>query len=155
MRLFLQAGAIHEVDSITCYGEEREASTYRVEDSIKGILLAYRTPWPFTGQTAGGVSEAPTFREDTGDIVATFSAGWVTPGQVALDGELVRDLPQVFEEACITTVTAWYREKGKNPNVASQSTGNASISFASGGTGRDALPLAARTMVGRYRKHVR
>jgi hypothetical protein len=157
-RLFLRAGAVQSITSITCYGTTREASTYRLEDDgLKGVVLALRTPWPFTGKTGGGVSQAATFREDTGDITVSFTAGWVTPGQVALNGALTRDLPAVFEQACITAVTAWYSEKGLNPNITSQTVGNASIGFGGDSIrgGRAALPLNALQLVRRYRKHVR
>jgi hypothetical protein len=121
------------------------------------VVLALRQPWAFTGRTGGGVSQAPTFREDTGDIVVTFTAGWVTPGQVALDGTKTRDLPATLEQACLTVVTAWYTEKGQNPNITSQSVGNASIGFGGDSLrgGRAALPLNAQQLARRYRKHVR
>lgn len=157
MRLFLRAGAIQSITSIACYGAERDADTYTLEDDVKGIILSYREQWPFTGRSGGGVSQAPTFRENTGDIVVTFTAGWVTPGQVALNGALTRTLPQSLEEACLVVVTAWYREAGKNPNVTSMTTGNASIGFGGDSIrgGRAALPLNAKALSARYRKNVR
>lgn len=157
MRLFLKAGAVQSIASITCYGQVRDVATYVLEDDVKGVVLAYSIPWPFTGRTGGGVAEAPTFRENTGNIVVSFTAGWVTPGQVALNGALTRTLPQSLEEACLVVVTAWYREAGKNPNVTSMTTGNASIGFGGDSIrgGRAALPLNAQAMVARYRKHVR
>jgi hypothetical protein len=155
MRLKLAAGAVQSITSISCYGAEREVGTYTLEDGIKGIVLAFSQPWPFTGRTGGGVSQAPTFREDTGNITVTVTAGWVTPGQVVLDATKTRDLPHSIEQACIIVVTAWYLERGKNPNVTSQSTGNAAISFDAGHGGRVALPLNALQLLRRYRKHVR
>jgi hypothetical protein len=150
-RLFLKAGAIRVVDMVVCYGAEREPSTFTVEDEVKGVLLSFRGPWPFTGRTGGGVSEGPVFREDTGDVLVSFSAGWVTPGQAALDGTLTRDLPALMEEACLLTLQAWPR--AGNPNIRSRATGNASVSY---GDGVDrGVPPAARALVARYVKHVR
>jgi len=161
-RLFLRSGSVRSVASITVFGAEREPSTWVVEDAVKGIILARREPWPFTGRTGGGVSEAPMYREDTGDIVVTFDAGWVTPGQVELAkaenpaSTLKSDLPAAFRQAALTTLTALFLDSGQHPNVTSMSLGGASIGFAdSTQGGRPAVPLAARTMVARYRKHGR
>jgi hypothetical protein len=152
-RLFLRAGAVQSVISISCYGSERAADSYRLEDGVKGIILALGEPWPFTGRTGGGVAQAPTFREDTGDIAATITCGWVTPGQVALNGALMRDLPHPVEQAALEVVTAWYSGKGRDSRIASMSTGAASVSWAGGEAAP--LPMAAKALLKRYRKHVR
>lgn len=153
MRLFLRSGAVQSIASVSVLGVERAANTYRLEDPVKGILLSYRGLWPFTGRTGGGVSDAPLQREDTGEIAVTFTAGWVTPGQVELEPEQVRDLPQLFEQAALLIVTAWYRRKGEDPDEVSVSLGDASTSYGPGKA--NALPAVARTLVARYRKHGR
>lgn len=153
VRLFLRSGAVQSIASVSVLGQERAESSYRLEDAVKGILLSYRGPWPFTGRTGGGVSQAPLQREDTGDIAVTFTAGWVTPGQVELEPGRVRDLPAVFELAALTTLTAWYRRKGQDPDEVSVSLGDASTSY---GPGRaHPLPSQARLLLARYRKHAR
>ncbi|WP_224364222.1 hypothetical protein [Hyalangium versicolor] len=152
-RLFLRSGAVQAVASVSVFGQQRPTNTYRLEDGVKGILLSLREPWPFTGRTGGGVSQSPLQREDTGEIAVTFSAGWVTPGQVELESTRVRDLPQVLEQAALLTVTAWYRRKGDDPDEVSVSLGDASTSYGSGRAA--ALPTSARALVARYRKHGR
>lgn len=156
-RLFLAAGAVQSITSITSYETARDADSYRLEDGVKGIILALGQPWAFTGRTGGGVSQAQTFREDTGDIIVTFTCGWVTPGQVALDGTKTRDLPEVIEQAALEVVTAWYRRKGQDSGITSMSTGDASVDWGGDSLqgGRAPLPLSARALLKRYRKHVR
>lgn len=150
-RLFLKAGAIQSLTSVVCFGDTWDADDYALEDDIKGVIRSNVSAFPFTGRRGPGVSEAPLFRDDTGDIIVIHSCGWVTPGQVALDGALTRDLPQALEEACILTLLAWPR--GRDVNVVSESLGDGSRSYGSGT--KSLVPLAARTMISEYRKHVR
>lgn len=154
-RLFLRSGAVRSVASVMVFGEERPADTWVVEDAVKGVLLARGCTWPFTGRTGGGVSQAPVFREDTGDIAVTFDAGWVTPGQVVLaqaatpPTNLTRDLPMAFEQACLVTLTAMLQGAGQNPNVSALSLGSGSLTFRD--SAEAALPTQARSLVARYR----
>jgi hypothetical protein len=162
-RLFLRSGGVRSVASVTVFGRERAASTWVVEDAVKGILLARGEPWPFTGRTGGGVSQAPMYREDTGDIIVTFDVGWVTPGQVELakaedsTSTLKSDVPASLQQAALTTLTALFLDAGQNPNATSMSLGSGSIGFGADSIrgGRPAIPLNARAMVARYRKHSR
>ncbi|WNG57392.1 hypothetical protein F0U59_23465 [Archangium gephyra] len=157
--LFLRSGGVRSVSSVTVFGEERAASTWVVDDAVKGILLARGAPWPFTGRTGGGVSQAPMYREDTGEIVVTFDAGWVTPGQVELAkaedpaSTLESDLPAVFQQAALVAVTALFQGSGQNPNVQAMSLGSGSITFRD--SAEASLPTLARSLVRRYRKHAR
>ncbi len=149
-RLFLKAGAIQSIASLVCYEDTWDTGDYALEDDIKGVIRSNARPFPFTGRRGPGVSEAPLFRDDTGDITVTLACGWITPGQVALDGSLTRDLPQVLEEACILALRGWVRS---DPNITSQAVGDASIGY--GAAGRQSLPLVVAGLLKRYRKHAR
>ncbi|MFY0567069.1 hypothetical protein ACN28E_24970 [Archangium lansingense] len=157
--LFLRSGGVRSVASITVFGVARAPSTWVVEDAVKGILRAQGEPWPFTGRTGGGVSQAPMYREDTGDIIVTFDAGWVTPGQVELAkaadpaSTLTSDLPAAFQQAALVAVTALFQGSGQNPNVQALSLGSGSITFRD--SAEASLPTLARSLVRRYRKHSR
>lgn len=157
--LFLRSGGVRSVASVTVFGRERDASTWVVEDAVKGILRARGEPWPFTGRTGGGVSQAPMYREDTGDIAVTFDAGWVTPGQVELakaedaTSTLTSDLPASFQQAALVAVTALFQGAGQNPNVQAMSLGSGSLTFRD--SAEASLPTLVRSLVKRYRKHSR
>jgi hypothetical protein len=163
VHLFLRAGAVQAIASITVNGTTLESTRYALDGeqgARMGRLVArqgYR--WPFTGEASGGVSSTPYYSYDTGEIECTFTAGWVTPGQVALAAAespprtLTSDMPAELEQAVLEVVTAWHSGKGRDTRVASMSTGDASVSW--GGGELPPLPAMARLLAEPYRKPVR
>lgn len=157
--LFLRAGAVQSVQRVEECGAEVPPDAYRLESPLMGRIARRRGCWPFTGRTSGGISNTPLQAEATGELVVTYTAGWVTPGQVALAREadaastLVSDLEPDIAEAALITVTAWYRRKGRDADVASVGLGDSSQSFA--GTGPLAVPTLAQGLLAPYRKPTR
>lgn len=151
--LWLRAGAVRQVHQVEVRGVVRPPSTYALESALLGRLVARGEPWPFTGRYSGGVSSTPLYAEDTGEVLVTLDAGWVTPGQAALDSSLVVDLPASLQLAAVEVVTAAASRDGQSGDVVSESIGNASVSYAAGeGGGRMALPLSARQLAAPYRR---
>lgn len=146
--LFLRAGAVTAVASITVDGEEVPVEEYALDGAAPdgahtmGRIVRRCGAWPFTGDDSEGVHPTPQRARDTGAIVVTFDAGWVTPGQAALDGALTINLPATFQLAALETVTSAFSGVGQDANVASISMGPSSISF--GPDGRLPLPKPAQ-----------
>lgn len=154
-RLFLRAGAVRRLVRITVGGSEVAASEYFLESPKLGRIQRRTGCWPFTGEWTDGVSPMPHTAYDTGEIIVTYDAGWRTPGQVALALEadsastLTSDLPTELEEAALVTITALYRPAGRDPNVTSRSTGDASVTWSAD---PKAVPPLARQLAGHHQK---
>lgn len=155
--LFLRAGAVQSITSITVGGSAVDSSLCALDGepgALMGRIVArggHR--WPFTGEATAGVSSTPYRAYDTGELIVTFTAGWWTPGQVALGQNGSSTLPEDLEQACVETVTAWYRRTGHDPDVTSRSTGDASVSY--GSAGRTAIPTVAQELARPYVKSTR
>lgn len=154
--LWLESGALHSITSITVGGSTVDASLYALDGEDgrrKGRIVTRGTySWPFTGTWTSGISSTPLMAHDTGEIIVTFTSGWKTPGQVALGTYPSSDMPEELEQAVLETVTAWWGGKGRDGRVTSMSTGDASVSWASGDGGTPPLPLAAQALAAPYRR---
>jgi hypothetical protein len=154
--LWLESGAIQSLASISVGGSLVSPSLYALdgrEGARRGRIVARGSySWPFTGEWTGGVSPTPLRAYDTGEIIVTFTSGWVTPGQVALGTYETSDMPAELEQAALEVVTAWHAGAGRDSRVTSMATGDASVSWASGDGGAPPLPLAARALVEPYKR---
>jgi hypothetical protein len=151
--LWLRAGAVRQVHRVEVRGQERAPATYALESALLGRLVARGQPWPFTGTWTTGVSSTPLDAQDTGEVLVTFDAGWVTPGQRALDGTLVVDLPAALQLAAVEAVTAAVSRDGRPGDMTGESIGDTSASYAVGEDGgRVALPLSALHLARPYRR---
>ncbi|AEI65564.1 hypothetical protein [Corallococcus macrosporus] len=99
--LWLAGGAVRQVVRVEVRGEELDATSYAVDSALMGRLVARSSRWPFTGSWTTGVSPTPLEARDTGEVVVTYDAGWVTPGQAALDSSLQVDLPAAIQLAAV------------------------------------------------------
>ncbi|WP_426750180.1 hypothetical protein [Myxococcus sp. Y35] len=151
--LWLAGGAVRQVVRVEVRGVELDAESYALESALMGRLVARSSRWPFTGTWSAGVSPTPLEARDTGEVVVTYDAGWVTPGQAALDGTLQVDLPAAIQLAGVEAVMAALSRDGKPGDVASENIGGTSMSYFAGeGGGRAALPSTARQMLTPYRR---
>ncbi|GHG79669.1 hypothetical protein [Comamonas sp. JC664] len=154
--LWLSGGAVRQVVRVEVRGVELEPDAYALESSLMGRLVARRHRWPFTGTWSPGVSSTPMEAQDTGEVRVTYDAGWVTPGQAALDETLVVDLPASIQLAAVEACTAALSRDGKPGDVASESIGGTSMSYFAGPDGgRVAFPATALQLLGPYRKRRR
>ncbi|HYI01558.1 hypothetical protein, partial [Hyalangium sp.] len=113
--LWLESGAIQSLASIAVGGSAVDSGLYALDGrdgARKGRIVARSTySWPFTGEWTPGISSTPFRAHDTGEILVTFTSGWVTPGQVALTTYPTSDMPPELEQAVLEVVTAWYQRK--------------------------------------------
>lgn len=153
MYLWLRSGAIRQVTSVEVRGQARAPSSYAIESAMQGRLVARGEPWPFTGTWTTGVAPTPLNAQDTGEVLVTFDAGWVTPGQHAADASLPVDLPASIQLAAQQCLAAFVHVDGQPGDLASESIGAASVSYLTGPNGeRMAIPATARQLLARYRK---
>ncbi|RKH09738.1 hypothetical protein D7V97_15615 [Corallococcus sp. CA053C] len=156
--LFLRSGAVRQVERVEVCGVEVPPAHYLLEVGTLGVsmgrILSRGAPWPFTGEYSPGVSPTPLHAHDTGEILVTFTAGWVTPGQADSSPPLEVNLPAVFVLAARIVVTAYSHRDGQDWDVTSESIGGTSIGYGADSMrgGRPAIPLAALALVERYRK---
>lgn len=157
LRLKLSAPA-QSITSVVEYGATIAAGDYTLDvdhRSKLGHVRHLERAWMLTGRSSGGASPDVLWREPTGDIVVTYVAGWVTPGQAALSLG-TRDMPAALEEAVLVLLDSWLKRRGQDAAVVSLSTGMASVSYASGSSGgRSAMPQAVLDVAAPYRLHQR
>lgn len=89
-------------------------------------------------------------------VEVTYSGGWVTPGQ-AVSGYLAQTLPEPIEHACLLSVVQLERARGQDPSLASESYGDASVSYAGrnvaiGRAMGGIIPDAALVLLAPYRR---
>lgn len=148
--LFLRAGQVTALTEVLIDGAAADLSGIVIESALMGRLRR-KDGWPFTGSASGGVSSTPLHAWDTGELQVTFNAGWVTPGQKALDATKVRTLPEDLEQGVLEIVTALYRRRGQDADVTSRSLGDGSITFGA----KSAIPATATAWLAPYRKPTR
>ncbi|RYZ39268.1 MAG: hypothetical protein EOO71_20700 [Myxococcaceae bacterium] len=150
--LWLRAGGVRQVLRVDVRGVELPATAYALESALMGRVVSRGEAWPFTGRYSPGVSSTPLHVEDTGELLVTYDAGWVTPGQAALDGTLVVDLPADLQLAAQMVVGALVHGDGAEEAV-SESIGGTSLTRATDEDGQlPAVPARARRLVARYRR---
>ncbi|AFE05572.1 hypothetical protein COCOR_04021 [Corallococcus coralloides DSM 2259] len=150
--LWLRSGGVCQVTRVAVRGAELPATAYALESAVMGRVVARGEAWPFTGTWSPGVSSTPLHTEDTGELVVTYDAGWVTPGQAALDAALQVDLPADLQLAAQMVVGALVHGDGAEEAV-SESIGGTSLTRATDEDGQlPAVPARARRLVARYRR---
>lgn len=137
---------------VEVYGAELPATAFALESALMGRVVARGEAWPFTGTWSPGVSSTPLNVEDTGALVVTYDAGWVTPGQAALDTALQVDLPADLQLAAQMVVGVLVSGDGAEEAI-SESIGGTSLTRATDEDGQlPAVPARARRLVARYRR---
>lgn len=150
--LFLRAGQLVSVESVELDGAALSPTGYAIDSALFGRIRRVDACWPFTGLTSGGIADGPLRALDTGKIKVTFTAGWVTPGQVALlPGTYpTADLPEDIQQAAIEVFTALWRRRGQDQGVASRSLGGGSISYRADSA--SAITPSTRALLAPYRR---
>lgn len=133
-RLVLELTPVLSVGSVVMPdGSALSVGDYSLEEPEAGFL--YRAGgWPFTGAARAGLPPAsdPAVGSEAATITVTYAGGWVTPAQAMKNGWAgpARSLPYDLEEACVQLCTNLYRSGGQAQNVASESLGDYSVSYA-------------------------
>jgi hypothetical protein len=149
--LFLRAvGNLQQIFSITVGGALLAPSEYAIDDAQFARIRRVNGLWPFTGRTSGGVADDPLRAEDTGDIVVSYAAGWVTPGQVANQEADTVQLPADIEQAALEVITAMWRRRGLDQGVAARSLGDGSVTYRDADVGP--LSRSTKALLAPYRR---
>lgn len=130
--LLLDRAPVVSIASITELGATVAAADYECvgKNAAAGLVYRLRGVWMRTGRSEGLVTEGSfAYQGSTEGIVATYTAGWVTPGQFALDPQLTLNLPEDVQEAALLAAVAFYRRRGVDPSLASEAIGDWSASY--------------------------
>ncbi len=163
--LIVDRAPILSITSIVELGETLAAGDYTIAGTLAAEGMIYRldATWPFTGRTLGRITDSEFAAQGvSGDdgITVTYAGGYATPGQNSLEPLVYTSVtvPEDLQEAAILASVAMYRRRGIDPNVASESIGDWSVSYQGTNTviGRGgALPEAVQAMLaaGGYVRH--
>lgn len=156
--LLLDRAPIISIASVTEGGAAVDAAGFESLGAMADAGLALRRGgvWMDTGAYTGRITYAPADNVGRSDgIVVTYTAGYVTPGQKALNAALTVTLPEDVQEAAIISAADFYRRQRQDANVASESLGDWSVSYAgtntANGRGVDALPTVAVLLLAPFR----
>lgn len=154
--LLLDRAPIVSITSITEHGSTVDAADYQCigKNAEAGIVYRVNGFWLSTELYEQRVTRQVTGSEgrsgDTG-ITVTYTAGYVTPGQAALDAALTVTLPEDLQEAAIQTAVSMYRARGVDQNIASESIGDWSVSyFAEKARAGSVIPGSAQSLLARH-----
>jgi hypothetical protein len=113
-----------------------------VQDALVGSL--YRQVGWAQGAWIGWYTEPRRVQGTEGlNFSVVYEAGYVMP----TDED--RTLPAAVEQACITTVVAWYKGSARDPRVKMKKVGDLSITYGDPNEDALALPAAARALLSR------
>lgn len=156
--LLLERAPIVSITSITEGGVTLASTSYEFlgELANAGLVLRRDGVWMDTGTLAGRVTASPDVNVGRSDgLVVEYVAGYVTPGQRVLDGSLTVTLPEDVQEAATLTAADFYRRQTQDANIASETLGDWSVSYAGTNTaigrGVDPLPAIAVQLLAPYR----
>lgn len=148
--LTLPAVNLVSIESIAIDGAALDPSEYAIEAVRFAWVRRVGGFWPFTGDYLGSIAPEGARARNTGRIVVTYTAGWVTPGQNALDSAKTVDLPADIQQAALEAVTALWRRRGLDQGVASRSLGGGSVSYRADSPGL--LPASTKALLRPYRR---
>lgn len=153
--LSLKRPPIASITSITEQGAAVAGTDYEClgDNAEAGLVQRKYCNWMNTIRLdRRSVSDTAEFTGGQSDlIVATYSGGYVTPGQNALDAVTYPSvtLPYPVQEAAIYTAVAFLKLKGTDPNVELEAIGDWQIRYFE--RKADAIPAFARALLAPYK----
>lgn len=113
-------------------GEVIDADSYSVENADSGIIFR-EDGWGCPGQL----------------LTVVYTGGWVTPAQAASTGwgGPARSLPADIEAAVIDAVVSRYRGMGVDSRIASETVGDASVTYRNATVTDSGLPPSAEGLL--------
>lgn len=118
---------VDAVTSITISGSAVDSDTYTI-DAEAGLIYS-KQGWPWNTVMHTELSGERVAGTEYPEIEVVYDGGYVTPQQAADDENLTRTLPFDIEAFVIGMVVARYRGRGRDPSVASEKLGDASVSY--------------------------
>jgi hypothetical protein len=158
-RLLLSRYPVTSLTSVVIDGTTLASDDYEIDDAAAGIVYR-RYGFASTGMYCPGIVQEDILPgTEQRLITVTYTAGYVTPQQVVLNGALTRSLPYDIELACLQTVAVLRGGRGRDWSVASESLGAASVSYGGMNTaiGRGMagiIPDTAAALLSPYRRLV-
>lgn len=152
--LLLERPPLVAIVSVIEAGELLDPAGYTIAGDLADGGLVYRLEgaWPDTARIGGLVTTTVELRQGSPAALAvTYTGGYVTPGQVALDptaGPVT--LPADVEEAAILEACALYRGRGRDADVSAESLGDWSVSYREQAAGQRLASTRAELLLAPY-----
>ena len=115
---------------------------FEVRDRDVGSLYR-KVGWAISGWIGWGAEPHRIQGTEDLNFSVVYEAGYVMPS------EQNRDLPAAVEQACVETVVAWYKRKGRDPSVKSKKVGDLNLIYNDGALDALAIPASARALLSR------
>lgn len=152
--LLLERPPLVAIVSVVERGELLDPSRYTIAGDLADGGLVYRLEdsWPDTARVGGLVTTTVDLRQGSPDALAvTYTGGFVTPGQVAVDPSTgPATLPADIEEAAILEACALYRGRGRDADVSAESLGDWSVSYRERAAGQRLASARAELLLAPY-----
>lgn len=152
--LLLERPPLVAILSVTEAGELLDPACYTIVGDLADGGLVYRleSAWPDTARVGGLVTTTVDLRQGNPEALAvTYTGGYVTPGQVALDASVGPvTLPPDVEEAAILEACALYRGRGRDADVSAESLGDWSVSYRERAAGQRLTSARAELLLAPY-----
>ncbi len=152
--LLLERPPLVAIVSVTEAGELLDPTRYTIAGDLADGGLVYRLEdtWPETARVGGLVTTTVELRQGSPAALAvTYTGGYVTPGQVALDATVGPvTLPADVEEAAILEACALYRGRGRDADVSAESLGDWSVSYRERAAGQRLASARAELLLAPY-----
>ncbi len=151
-RLYIARTPLVSVTSVTFYDTVISADDYEIDNADAGSIFR-RTGWMGDDLAAMGIAgDALRGTKRANAVSVVYVGGYVTPAQGG-----TRTLPYDLEMACVLTAVSLYRSKGADRRIASETVGDASVSYGGVNTaiGRGAggiIPDEAAAILEKYRR---
>lgn len=158
-RLLLARAPVVSIASIYEYDALVDSADYESvgANADAGIVLRLNGCWVSTQEWDGLTTLSPDRgdgRTDEYGVKVTYTAGYVTPGQNAVDAVTYTSvtLPEDVQEAAVMTSVGLYRSRGVDQMISSESIGDWSVSyFAQKANASSLIPGVAQALLAPYR----
>jgi hypothetical protein len=148
--LFPTLTPVDSITSITLWGDLVDSSLYEIHD---GSLIYSSNGWIDTSLVAqtmtSDLQRIPGTAERAFEV--TYDGGYYLPND---DAQAGTPLPVDITEACLAMAATLHRNAGRDQSVQAESVGDASVQFAGGVAGREAMPLYVKSLLAPYKRAV-
>lgn len=148
-RLLVARTPLRAITSVvTVDGATIDSTSYSLEGTGETGFIYRADGWYWS---AASVNAMEPYRQPGTEkpfYVVTYAAGYSLPAQTQ-----TYPLPVSITEACLITAAAMYARRGKQDDIASESVGNASVSYGySIVTGRNVIPATAMQLLAPFKR---
>lgn len=132
-----------------------DSTSYVIEKASAGIVFM-KTGLPLVGMARPGIAQNLAPGTELPALLVTYDGGFVTPAQAEEAGGVYEGatvtLPPEIEQACLDLCMFYNSTRGAAGEIASETLGDASISYRNSGTNEDGIPAHVAAPLKPYRR---